>query len=78
MLCTIASLISVKTRSKQLMFGSISKALFPPADSSETSTTTEQNCLSKTLTDLSEKIADLTIKQQILHNSVQSISSKFV
>ena len=65
-------------RSKQLMFGSISKALFPPVDSSETSTTMEQNCLSKTLTDLSEKIADLTIKQQTLHNSVQSISSKFV
>ena len=51
--------------SKQLMFGSISTALFTPADRSETSiyVPVQQDRLSKQLNDLSEKIADLTIKQ---------------
>ena len=38
---------------------------------------TQQNCLSEQLNDLTQKIADLTSKQQLLQNSVQSMSSKF-
>jgi len=59
-----------ETHSKQLMFGSISRALFTPADCSETSIPVQQDCLSKQLNDLSEKIADLAIKQT-LHDSMQ-------
>ena len=52
-----------ETRSKQLMFGSISRALFTTAYNSDTSITVQQDCLSKQQNDLSEKIADLTINQ---------------
>ena len=51
------------------MFGSISRALFTTANNSDTSITVQQDCLSKQPNDLCEKIADLTINQQALHDS---------
>jgi len=46
---------------------------FPSVQSSETSTTAQQNCLSEQPNELSQNIADLSNKQLSLHNSIQAV-----
>ena len=71
-----------ETRSKQLMFGCISKVLFPPTDSSNSneasSLTTEQDTIRKELSDLSKKVNALCSMNKYLQQEIKSTASIFV